>query len=86
MTVAEAEPESSLRVQELTAVTDQLSAAEVYLRSLQEDDGHWCGELEGDTILESEYALALYFVGREKSGKFRQLANYLRSRQTAEGG
>ena len=28
-------------------------------------DGHWVGELEGDTILESEYILLLAFLGRE---------------------
>ena len=27
-------------------------------------DGHWCGELEGDTILESEYVLTMHFLGR----------------------
>jgi hypothetical protein len=26
---------------------------EAYLLDLQKPDGHWCGELEGDTILET---------------------------------
>ena len=27
----------------------------VALKSLQRADGHWCAELEGDSILQSEY-------------------------------
>src|SRR5688572_6196619 len=30
-----------------------------WLLSRQHPDGYWCGELEGDTILESEYILLL---------------------------
>ncbi len=30
------------------------TAARDYLLSIQREDGHWCGELEGDTILGSE--------------------------------
>lgn len=63
-----------------------IDRAEAYLRSLQAEDGHWCGELEGDTILESEYALMLYFLGRSDTARFRQLANYLRGSQCDEGG
>ena len=35
------------------------------LLSLQNPDGHWRGELQGDTILESEYILLMAFLGRE---------------------
>ena len=38
-----------------------------WLASRQHDDGHWCAELEGDTILESEYILLLAYLGREDS-------------------
>ncbi|HKC13023.1 MAG TPA: hypothetical protein VKI41_13400, partial [Vicinamibacteria bacterium] len=31
-----------------------VESAQRYLLSLQAADGHWCGELEGDTIVESE--------------------------------
>jgi squalene-hopene/tetraprenyl-beta-curcumene cyclase len=30
----------------------------------QAPDGHWVGELQGDTILESEYVLLMGFLGR----------------------
>lgn len=39
--------------------------AEAHLLDLQRPDGHWCAELEGDTILESEYILLMAFLGRE---------------------
>ena len=44
---------------ELGQVRVAVGAARDHLLSLQQPDGHWCGELEGDTILESEYALLL---------------------------
>ena len=71
---------------ELRAVESRLNLAQAHLRSLQQRNGHWCGELEGDSILESEYALALYFVGSADSGKFRKLAGYLRGQQLPGGG
>ena len=70
----------------LATCARRLPGAERYLAADQRPDGHWCAELEGDTILESEYALTLYFLGEGSSGKFQRLANYLRSQQTAEGG
>ena len=33
----------------------------------QQDDGHWVAELEGDTILESEYILLLAFLDQQQS-------------------
>ncbi len=34
------------------------------LRGLQRSDGHWCGLLQGDSILESEYLLMKYILGQ----------------------
>ena len=36
-----------------------------WLLARQNDEGYWVGELEGDTILESEYILLMTFLGRE---------------------
>ncbi|MEN8375868.1 MAG: squalene--hopene cyclase [Gemmatimonadota bacterium] len=55
------------------------------LLSLRNPDGHWCGELEGDTVLEAEYALTLLFLGSE-NGRFTKLANRLRMHQLDGGG
>jgi squalene-hopene/tetraprenyl-beta-curcumene cyclase len=35
------------------------------LRQLQRDDGHWCGLLQGDSILESEYLLMKFILHQE---------------------
>jgi squalene-hopene/tetraprenyl-beta-curcumene cyclase len=69
-----------------TAVRNAVEAAQRYLLSLQAPDGHWCGELEGDTILESEYALTLHFLGRSGDARFKKLASYLRRKQLPGGG
>ncbi len=63
-----------------------LSATQRYLLGIQRPDGHWCGELEGDTILESEYILCKYFLGRGDDPKIRKAASSIRSCQLADGG
>lgn len=70
----------------LADVRPAVEAARRYLLSIQREDGHWCGELEGDTILESEYLLTLYFLGRSAEPRFGKAAEYLRRRQLPEGG
>lgn len=63
--------------------------------SLQNADGHWCGELQGDSILESEYILMKFIVGQERApmrdGRdgwetLTKIANYLRRLQRPDGG
>src|SRR5438045_243516 len=56
------------------------------LLSLQNPDGHWRGELQGDTILESEYILLMAFLGREKEVRVRKAGNYLVTKQRPDGG
>ena len=56
------------------------------LLNKQHEDGHWCAELEGDTILESEYILTMHFLGRTGDEKVRKAASYLRQRQLPAGG
>ncbi|HJT18815.1 MAG TPA: prenyltransferase/squalene oxidase repeat-containing protein, partial [Thermoanaerobaculia bacterium] len=63
-----------------------IDAATERLRSLQHPDGHWCGELEGDTILESEYLLLLFYLGRAHEDRFRKGAEYVRRQQLPDGG
>src|SRR3712207_1440541 len=67
-------------------VMTALEAGRSYLLGIQQPDGHWVGELEGDTILESEYALLLHFMGRLDEDRLRKLANYVRKVQRPEGG
>jgi len=63
-----------------------IEAAQGWLLGAQRPDGHWCGELEGDTILESEYAIVLHFLGRLDDPQLAKLARYLRARQLPGGG
>src|SRR5437588_3906971 len=62
-----------------------LQRARQCLLSLQRPDGHWCGELQGDTILESEYLLLLAFVGKLDDPAVPKLANYIRAQQQPAG-
>lgn len=57
-----------------------------HLLSLQNEDGHWCGLLEGDSAVEAEYVLVLHFFGRAHEIRAGKLAAFIRSRQNDEGG
>ena len=63
-----------------------LSRARDCLMGLQKPDGHWCAELQGDTILESEYILLMAFLGRTHEEKVRKAANYLLTQEREGGG
>ena len=56
-----------------------------WLLSRQHADGHWVGELEGDTILESEYVLLLAFLGRETEPICARLRRYMLDLQLPGG-
>ncbi|HEY6146338.1 MAG TPA: prenyltransferase/squalene oxidase repeat-containing protein, partial [Thermoanaerobaculia bacterium] len=68
------------------SVGPAVAAARRYLLSIQRPDGHWCGELEGDTILESEYVLLLHFLGATGDRRVEKAAEYIRRQQMPEGG
>ena len=57
-----------------------------YLFDSQSADGYWVGELEGDSILESEFILLLAFLNQEHSENAQQAAEYIRRQQMPEGG
>ncbi len=59
---------------------------EAYLLDLQKPDGHWCGELEGDTILESEYVLLMAFLGREGEDDCRRACRSIEDQALPTGG
>ncbi|MGZ3381020.1 MAG: squalene--hopene cyclase [Isosphaeraceae bacterium] len=70
--------------------TNDVEAAQdrtrTWLLSRQKADGHWVGELEGDTILESEYLLLLAFLGRASAPVCEPCARYILDHQLPEGG
>jgi squalene-hopene/tetraprenyl-beta-curcumene cyclase len=63
-----------------------INRAQEYLFQIQKPDGHWCAELEGDTILESEYILTLFFIGRLSDHRIQKAADSIRQSQLPEGG
>ena len=69
-----------------TRLTPAVAQTRDHLLSLQHSDGHWCGELEGDTILESEYILLLAFLGQGQSQRAKECAAYMLSQQCDHGG
>src|SRR5215831_17927597 len=69
-----------------TSVENAVEAAKRYLLATQAADGHWVGELEGDTILESEYVLTMHFLGRTGEERIRKAAEHLRRKQLPTGG
>ena len=52
-----------------------IAEAQEWLLGRQATDGHWCAELEGDTILESEYLLYLHYIGKLDPDTLRKAAN-----------
>jgi squalene-hopene/tetraprenyl-beta-curcumene cyclase len=72
------------------ATTDQIRAAmgstRDWLLAQQAEDGHWVGELEGDTILESEYVLMMAYLGRHEEEVCVKACRYLIEQERPEGG
>ncbi|MDE2691534.1 MAG: squalene--hopene cyclase [Acidobacteriota bacterium] len=83
-------PAAVLKERPKTAPARNLSQAiEAAVRNLlssRKEDGHWRFELEGDTILESEYVLLLYFLGRVDDPRIAACCRRLRSQQMPTGG
>ena len=63
-----------------------LSRAADCLLSKQDPKGFWCAELQGDSILESEYILMKFILAQEDDPDLPLIANYLRNIQMPEGG
>jgi squalene-hopene/tetraprenyl-beta-curcumene cyclase len=80
-------PTSRADLRAFTAAVDHaLDRARNCLLSKQAPDGHWCGELQGDSILESEYILLMWILGKESDPALPLIANYLRNIQQPDGG
>jgi squalene-hopene/tetraprenyl-beta-curcumene cyclase len=86
-------PQALIETDRRASVAAHRRAAEALL-SLQRDDGHWRGELEGDSILESEYLLMKFILGHEDESMadgrparpvLERIARYLRSLQRDDG-
>ncbi len=54
-----------------------VDGARKFLFSPQHEDGYWCGELEADTTLESDYILVHTLLGTSTQERFDKCANYI---------
>src|ERR1022692_2407894 len=63
-----------------------VDAARNYLFSQQHEAGYWCGELEADTTLESDYILLHMLLGTGHQERFNKAARYILNHQNEDGG
>src|SRR5258708_25390083 len=63
-----------------------VSAARKLLFSSQHDDGYWCGELEADTTLESDYILLHTLLATGDPARLQKAANCIIQHQNEDGG
>ncbi len=70
----------------LEKVLDARNKVRDWLLTQQHPEGFWVAELQGDTILETEYAIYLHYMGWGDRETYRLLANYVLSQQNEEGG
>ena len=57
-----------------------------FLTQHQQKDGHWVAELQGDTILESEFVLLMAFLGKENEEICQKCSVYIQSQLNPDGG
>src|SRR5882672_10004214 len=75
------------RIDELAGrVGVAIDGARRYLFSQQHEDGYWCGELEADTTLESDYILLHTLLGTGDPSRFQKAANWIIQHQNEDGG
>jgi len=67
-------------------VVSAIDGARNWLLSQQHEDGYWCGELEADSTLESDYILLHTLLGTSNQERFQKCANYILRHQNEDGG
>ena len=78
--------ERPLAISHAADIDKAIGLAQEYLLGAQFPTGEWCGELEGDSILESEFILLMHSIGRTQSPLTLKVAARLRKMQTPTGG
>ena len=69
-----------------TGLDSAIDRAAEALLAKQAPGGWWVGELQGDSILESEYLLLKWILGQENDPDLPLIANFLRRLQNEDGG
>ena len=70
----------------LEDVARSIKASVDWMFSQQHEDGHWCGELEADVMLEADYIFMHKLLGTGDEGKMRRAANEILRHQNEDGG
>ena len=69
-----------------TRLKKAIAGAQNFLFSRQHEEGWWCGELEADTTLESDYILLHTLLGTGNAERIEKAARYILRHQNADGG
>jgi squalene-hopene/tetraprenyl-beta-curcumene cyclase len=70
----------------LGEVSEGIARATDRLLGLQHPDGYWCGELEADSMLESDYIFMHTLLGTGDRGKMERAVNEILRHQNEDGG
>jgi squalene-hopene/tetraprenyl-beta-curcumene cyclase len=70
----------------LDRVIDGIERAKSWLLGQQQPDGHWCGELEADVMLEADYIFMHTLLGTGDPGKMERAQNEILRHQNEDGG
>jgi squalene-hopene/tetraprenyl-beta-curcumene cyclase len=70
----------------LDHVVSGIHRATDWLLGQQEPDGHWCGELEADVMLEADYIYMHTLLGTGDRGRMERAVNEILRHQNADGG
>ncbi len=70
----------------LEAIADGIGRARDWLLDQQHPDGYWCGELEADSMLESDYIFMHTLLGTGDPGKMERAVNEILRHQNEDGG
>ena len=70
----------------LDRVAEGMARATDWLLGQQHADGYWCGELEADSMLESDYIFMHTLLGTGDRGKMERAVNEILRHQNPDGG
>ncbi len=67
-------------------LTSAMKAAQDHIFSVMHPEGFWCGELEADTTLVSDYVFVHTLLGTRDEGRLQKAARQILSQQNEDGG
>ena len=70
----------------LRQIAGAIDRAAAWLMDRQHPDGYWCGELEADSMLESDYIFLHTLLGTGDHGRMERAVNEILRHQNADGG